>query len=415
MAIYKPLWEYISLADYLRPTTPASEIVRSSLASAWQHVHRVSEGDRIHGKSLCAAPPYLLNRAAPVPDLDQAVVALEGSVGSWNYANGAEPYVKVVVGPPGSDIDFLVTKLARRKGWQTLGPPTPAEILSGGETWLKNVEADPLTPLVILRLGKCYLRHQEGLTLISRLIDWLQSTKRRCLITCDSWAWAFLVSALNIDAVLPIPLTLAPIDGARLQFWLPTLARTNGDQFVFRDAENGQLIFPPVDRYDDRIRQNTKQGHMESYGEWAAVSNYAKQLAAYGRGLPKVVWTLWRECLQVVPESRKRIERELFDADDWYTVWVRPWSQLDLPRMPVAAGTSESILLHTLLLHGGASAELLELLLPLSHSQVRHALHMLMGAGLVENRSGRSWQVSTIGYPVVRQHMENEGFLVDGF
>ena len=112
--------------------------------------------------------------------------------------------------------------------------------MAGGDAWLDNIKGDALAPVVLPKLGSCYLRHHDGLALIGRLLDWLASTRRRCLMACDSWAWAYLVNALQIDTMLPTPLTLAPLDGRRLQFWLPTLARTNGGRFVFRDAGNGE-------------------------------------------------------------------------------------------------------------------------------------------------------------------------------
>jgi DNA-binding transcriptional ArsR family regulator len=86
-----------------------------------------------------------------------------------------------------------------------------------------------------------------------------------------------------------------------------------------------------------------------------------------------------------------------------------------LPSLPRSAGTAESIILQTLLLHGGATAELLELLLPLSHNQVRHALHQLMEANLVELKADGRWRVTLLGYPAVWQFIENEGYLVDAF
>ena len=152
---------------------------------------------------------------------------------------------------------------------------------------------------------------------------------------------------------------------------------------------------------------------MEAFGEWAGAGNLVKQLAAYSRGLPQVAWTLWRECLQVAPEAKKEIERKMNKADDWHTVWVKPWSQLLLPSVPQSAGTTESIILHTLLLHDGVTAGLLELLLPYSHSQVRQVLHQLMEVDLVEITADKRWRVTLLGYPTVRNFMENEGYLVD--
>lgn len=415
MAIYKAIWDYIPLAQYSKPNAPPGEVVRGRLTSAWRILRPNSQQANFDQRTLCAAPPYLLDRAAPVPDLEQMVVALEGALQDWCFTRDSKKSVKVIVGPPGSNVDQAAAALGCRNGWPRLGAPTPTEILAGGKAWLENIKGDELVPLVIPKLGKCFLRHQDGLALISRLLDWLESTRRRCLIACDSWAWAYLVKAMHIDAILPMPLTLAPIDGIRLQFWLTTLARSNGGHFVFRDASNGQPVFLTASNYDDLIRRNAKRGQMESFGDWVGAGNLIKQLAAYSRGLPLVAWTWWRECLQVAPDTIREIERKIAQADDCYTVWVKPWSELHLPSLPRSAGTTESIVLQTLLLHGGATADLLELLLPLSHNQVRHALHELMEVNLVEIKTDNRWQVTLLGYPAVWQFMDNEGYLVDGF
>lgn len=415
MAIYKAIWEYIPLTQYSKPNAPTGEVVRGGLASAWRILRPNSRQANFDQDTLCAAPPYLLDRAAPAPDLEQMVIALEGALQDWIFTRDSKKSVKVIVGPPGSNVDQAVAALACRNGWPRLGAPTQTEILAGGNAWLANIKGDELVPLAIPKLGNCYLRHQDGLTLISRLLDWLESTRRRCLIACDSWAWAYLASAMHIDAMLPTPLTLAPIDGTRLQFWLPALARSNGGHFVFRDTSNGQPIFRTESNYDDLIRNNAKPGQMESFGEWVGAGNLIKQLAAYSRGLPLVAWRWWRECLEVAPDAKRVIEQKVARVDDCYTVWVKPWSQLHLPLVPRSAGTTEAIILQTLLLHGGATAELLELLLPLSHNQVRHALHELMEANLVEIKADDRWQVTLLGYPAVRQFTENEGYLVDGF
>jgi hypothetical protein len=415
LAVYKAIWEYISLSHYSKPSAPAGEVVRGRL-TAFRRLLRPPTRQAGHDSGhLSAAPPYLLNRAAPVPDLEQMVIALEGALHNWFFTRDPKRSVKVVIGPPGSNVDRTVAALGRRKGWPIVGPPTPAEILAGGDAWLDNIKGDALAPVVIPKLGSCYLRHHDGLALIGRLLDWLASTRRRCLMACDSWAWAYLVKALQIDAMLPTPLTLAPLDGNRLQFWLPTLARTNGGRFVFRDAGNGEAIFMVVSDYADPISRNATPGKMEAFGERAGAGALIRQLAAYSRGLPEVAWTWWRECLQVTPKAKKEIERTMGPSDGCYTVWVKPWSQVPLPATPHSAGTTESLILHTLLLHDGAPAELLELLLPLSHSQIRRALHQLQEANLVKLTADDHWRITLLGYPAVRGFIENEGYLVDAF
>jgi hypothetical protein len=166
---------------------------------------------------------------------------------------------------------------------------------------------------------------------------------------------------------------------------------------------------------DALIRRNTRPGQMEAFGEWAGVGTQIKQLAAYSRGLPGIAWRWWRECLQVSPESNNEFMQKVRNGDEWYTVWVKPWSSMSLPAMPLAAGATESIVLHTLLLHGAATAGLLEVLLPYSHNEIRYALHQLAAAQLIKITANETWRVTFFGYPAVRQHMEDEGYLVDAF
>ena len=83
--------------------------------------------------------------------------------------------------------------------------------------------------------------------------------------------------------------------------------------------------------------------------------------------------------------------------------------------MPSSAGTIESMVLHTLLLHGGAPANLLEALLPYDRIDIRWALSQLLESKLVKKAAGDIWHVTLLGYPAVRQHMEDEGYLVDPF
>jgi hypothetical protein len=295
-----------------------------------------------------------------------------------------------------------------------VGSPSPTQILEGGSAWLAKVTEDNLLPLVIPRLGKCFIRHQEGLVLISRLLEWLQSTRRRCLIACDSWAWAYLVKALQIDVMLPTPMTLSPFDGSHCQFWLPSLAsRIHKGRFFFRDISTGQPLFPMAERYFHDMEHLDNQEAV--YGDWVGVSYFIRHIAAYGRGLPDVIWEIWRQCLQVsrdLPLNQAALEKQA--KDKGYTVWVQSWSQLKLPVVPTPIGTDECFILHTLLLHGGMTAELLAALLPLSYNQVRRILHFFWDAELLE-QVAETWRVRLFAYPAVRQFLAHEGYLVDQF
>jgi len=415
MQVYKPLWEFVPLNQYRKPIAPKREKVRNGISSFWKQFHPEMYAARLNKRKLGSIPPFLLNRAAPSPDLEQIINALGTALKGWFTNQESQGEIKVVVGAPGSYLDEVVTNLARQNGWRIIGMPSTQEILSGGDKWLENFTKGEMKPLVIPRLGKCFLRHQEGLQLLSRLLDWLQLTKRRCLLACDSWAWAYLSKVIQIDVVLPLPLSLAPLDGARLQFWLPTLSSRDNGRFEFRNVLNGQTLFPTLDNFADEIQNNARPGHMEWYGDWVGVSHYFKQLAAYSRGLPQVVWHLWRQSLQMMHDENTQITAKGSKGSKRYTVWVQPWAKLELPIIPRNAQTEEAMVLHTLLLHGGAPFNLIEFLLPLSYDQVRRILHNLLVHGFVETRAGGVWQIPLLAYPAVRQFMKDEGFMVDEF
>jgi hypothetical protein len=414
MEQYKPLWEYIPVDQYKSPSAPAREVVRNGIVSFWERLHPASGLRTMSSQMLRSIPFYLLDRAAPIPDSACMVVALQMALRGWQNGREPEQNVQVVVGAPGSGLEQTVTELAKQQGWQLMGPPEPEQILAGGHAWLDKAKDNGLVPLVIPRLGKCFLRHQEGLILMSRLLDWLQTTKRRCLIACDSWAWTYLMKSLQIDVMLPKPLALAPFDGARLQFWLPALSQQiHKGRFIFRDTENGRRIFPMFDLYDAALNGGSAQ--KERYGDWVGVSYLLRQLAAHSRGLPGVVWELWRRCLQIGTDvNLDKLVQEQAATDKRYTFWVRPWAHLKLPQVPGEVGTDESLVLHAILLHGGASAPLLGSLLPLSDNEVRRILHACWEWGLVEKKCSQ-WHVTLLAYPNVRNFLAMEGYLVDKF
>lgn len=411
--LYKPLWEYVSITEYHRPVSLVHETVRHNWQTWLSHLQ-----PRLFGKNqYFAMPPYLLNRAAPAPDSDQILTALKVALQGWELAKDSEQLVQVLVGPPGSGVEQATLALAKQNGWQMMGAPSARQILAGGDAWLDKITRPSLVPLVIPRLGKCFLRHQEGLELLSRLLDWLQTTKRRCLIVCDSWAWAYLKKTLQIDVMLPTPLVLAPFDGAKVQFWLPFLAnRIHNGRFLFRQVEDGQLMFPLAETYSKAVAHYRSPGQIERYGDWVLVHHFFRQLASYGRGLPGVIWQLWRHSLEIDLEGKpSSLKSEgILDDDKRYTVWVQPWSRLQLPTVPGGLGTEESLVLHMILLHGGASAALIADLTPHSHNEVRRILQIFWQANLLEKDEDQ-WQVSLLAYPAVRGYLANEGYLVDEF
>lgn len=414
--VFRPLWEFVPADAFAAPPAPAREIVRKRVDWFRQRLQDVTPAELARKRELRAIPTHLLNWAAPPPSATQGSLALEAALESWMSTRRPSLPVQVVIGAPGSGVEQVVVDLARRMQWKLIPPPSYDEILDGGREWLGQFSEADDVPLVLPRLGKCYLRHQEGLELMDRLLDWLAVTKRRCLIACDSWAWSFLQRAVQVDAMLPSTWTLAPFHAERLQFWLPLLARrTYKGAFIFRHVADGELAFPMVEREELDASNLPAVYERDRYAEWLNVSYFLKQLASNGRGVPGIAWALWRQSLQI--EASTRIDPDFLaqaSRDQGYTVWVLPWSQVKLPFIPGWADAPELFVLHALLLHSGMTAEWLDQVLPYSDNQVRQIMYRLRSAGLVNMTNG-IWRVTLLGYPAVRRFLASEGYLVDHF
>ncbi len=414
--VFRPLWEFIPTNDYIVPAAPPREAVRKRLNWFRHRLQTVSPAELARKRDLRAIPQHLLNWAAPPPSPTQGMLGLELYLNEWMQSRRPQFPVQVVIGPPGSGAEQIVADLARRKQWKLIRPPSYEQILAGGDQWLAQFNEKEETPLVLPQLGKCYLRHQEGLELMDRLLDNLAITRRRVLIACDSWAWAFLRKAVQVDAMLPVATSLAAFHAERLQFWLPLLARrTYQGAFIFRQVSDGELMFPMVEREELQSSNLPDAYDQERYAEWLNVNYFLKQLATHSRGVPGVAWALWRQCLKI--EVDTQINPNFLaqaSRDKGYTVWVLPWAQVKFPFVPGWAGTEDLFVLHALLLHGGMTAEWLDAVLPYSDNQVRQIMHRLRHAGLVNVNQG-VWRVTLLGYPAVRRFLVSEGYLTDRF
>jgi hypothetical protein len=139
------------------------------------------------------------------------------------------------------------------------------------------------------------------------------------------------------------------------------------------------------------------------------MSDFLDRMAAYGRGIPGVAWALWHCTLRF---ARMENEEGVEGIRKGSTIWLKPWQELALPGVPQQNHDELAFVLHTLLLHNGAAAELLTELLPNMGRQILPALQDLQAAGVVEQQQ-RVWRVTALGYPAVRAFLKDEGYLVD--
>jgi hypothetical protein len=128
-----------------------------------------------------------------------------------------------------------------------------------------------------------------------------------------------------------------------------------------------------------------------------------------------VAWAIWRQCLHIgTDEDAEEAAQEAAARDRGRTLWIRPWQEVLLPELPRGTDTAELLLLHTLLLHDGLPADLLDALLPFSSGDIRQRLYRLRSGGLVKEEEGL-WRVTLLGYPAVRTALSDEDNLVDAF
>lgn len=403
------LWQFIPLSKYERLTEPKSEIARKGLKAIQDWILRnkqATEPVNIHAE-LRSAPQQLLDTVAPPPDWEDESKALHDAVIPWINAENQEYVAQVIIGAPGSGLRQTLEKLSLSHDWDFIDPPTSAEILNGGNDWLARIKDRQNPVLVLPELERCYLRHAAGLTLIRNFMDFIWEKRHRYVIGCNSWAWAYLNKALMIDSQFENPLVLKAFDGLRLEHWFRSIAQLTCKHIVvFRQSDNGKAILTARQADEHKTTDIEPTRDRDS-------SDFLKIIAARSHGIPLVAWAIWRNCLQISEEENIEDEaQKAAERDKGLTIWVRPWSQTELPAIPYDISQTDVFLLHAALLHGGITEELISLLLSIEHATTIKSIQRLLKAGLIKEESGL-WRVTLSGYPAVRNYLAAEDYLVD--
>jgi hypothetical protein len=396
-------WGFINLNQYQVPWEPTRQAVREGILGIVDRLKgaRSSAQSPTVDINLEYVPGDLLDQAAPAPDWAEGVPALHQALQDWWQERSGR--VQILVGAPYSGTAEIAVQWAATFGGQVLPDPRLDQITSGGPKWLEQMDQSPDGVWIIPHLERLYLRHSQGFGLLRAFIDQISSLPGRFLLVCDSWAWAFLNKALHLEALFPPPLVLAAFDQERLGLWFRGLAAQRTEKsFIFRQADNGNLVV-----HLDKVAQ-------EKHGE-KEITDFLQRLAAFSRGNPGVAYTIWRYSLRLAQDED--IEQKFQKAGPHdilhETVWVEPWSQLNLPALPSLDRQDRNLfVLHTLLLHDGLPGQLLSQVLPFPESQTKGSLQSLRVAGVVALDQDR-WRVTAAAYPAVRKFLLGEGYLVD--
>ncbi len=444
----------VPLADYRSPGMPAEHVVRAM----WRRIKGrfgSAEPDPVRADNrLQPTTLKVLDEVVGPPACGPLLDDFDAAVRAWvDEPTGS--FHCVVVLPPCDSTD-LIGIWAQSRGHAVLCAPDRSQghaltVLSGHRTEKAQAAqaekggsggagSDCLTPghpsslLVIPRLESWFLRQRNGLLAVRALLAELQQSDRRCLIGCNSWAWAFLVRAAGAALVLPSPRTFVAFDAMRLQAWFSELAageKSAQERIVFRLAHSGADVLA-----------TKKDGGL--------ACNYLEELAARSNGIPWVAWHLWRNALRtgidavetekasghahaktsgkepdgqaapsgaapgsgadaqatVGPEGKARAVSapDKGIAAGERTFWV---TNVPDPELPRHQDDNALLVLHALLIHGALdTAELLSVLPDATAAEVLPALLRL---GFLE-KQGNRLAVKPAAYPAVRRALLADGF-----
>ena len=383
----------IALSDYQAPTMPTEHVMRRLWKRVKSHIQSLRQSKSVsESESVLLARKFepatlkALDKVAGPPAYGPLLDEFDDALAEWRAdPAGLRHYLAVL---PPCDSNDVIAAWAQSRGHATLDAPPRHRLHEAQPIRFPEAEDDAL--LVIPRLEHWFLRHRNGLASVRALFAELAESRRRCLIGCNSWAWAFLVKSAGAELVLPRPMCFAPFDTLRLQQWFSELAaQETGGPVVFRLAGSGADVL-----------QKKDDGHLNN--------SYLEQLASRSHGIPWVAWHQWRQSLRTsldTDESPPGITK-----NDGRTLWITDDEDTALPlELPLPVDEQENglLMLHALLLHGALSAAELAAVLPAPVET--GVIAALLRAGFIQ-KQGILLAPQADAYPAMRSALKAAGF-----
>ena len=203
-----PLWQWIPLSEYQRPTPPIQHHVGRLW---WQGATPAETGARAAAAHQRAAVHHTIE--------EELADSLEQHLAAW--CADPQPALRLVVLPPHLGVENVMRRVATSVHWRVLEPPSLGDILTGGEAWRGRLTEVGDAPVVVPALHRMFLRHADGLDRLRELVVIVRRRCLRVLVGCESWGWLYLRKVLHLGAVFGEPLTLHAFDADRLAKWLP--------------------------------------------------------------------------------------------------------------------------------------------------------------------------------------------------
>ena len=344
---------------------------------------------RVAGDEALTQPPLAFLR-------DELGAFLE----PWLAQDDPDDRLRLIVLPP-CDHSDLLGEWARASGHDTVEEPTRSLLDHSLEIDFSFISADERSDVVVIpQLERWFLRSDGGLDVVSRLLEKLDASNRKCVVGCNSWAWRYLSAVVSATSVLPPGITFEAIDGATLRAWFQQIEPRQN----IRLAANGAQLLS--DQEQDKPR----------------VDNYFQELAAHSLGIPWVAWYAWRRSFrsrtdieedpggQADSDSEQGVQEGLPQAsgsNEPATIWLAELSKLRLPN-PISI--RHLFVLQALLIHGSLTDDEINAVCPdENHTGAAIALRR---ANVIERVNGRL-RCSAVAFPMVRAALADAGFPLD--
>ncbi len=381
------------LGEYDPPGMAAPDSLRLKVARFLALFSKSRERAFIGDDQLRKATIDVLDNIVAPPACGPVIADLQDDVAAW-LVDPAAPHIRVIVMPPCEE-NGIIDICSRGSDCEVLRPPPSPELVSPVETPLPSLEGDGL--LVIPRLEDWFLRNRTGLIILRRLLAALHASDRRCLIGCNSWAWSFLVKAVEVDMVLPDPVTFQPFDAARLKHWFADLSGAEGTSALrFKYSATGTDVFC-ADEDPDNPGADDHGG-----------KDYFRQLAAHSLGIPWIAWHMWRRSLWSERDLIMGETPGMNNAEPaMETLWVGALDELILPgEHPQTA----LLVMHALLIHGSMTVDDIRATVPIVGES--NLVPSLLASGFLERNADRI-SIRAAAYPAIRTSLANAGFPLD--
>ena len=224
----------VALRDYSTPAMPTEHAIRRY----WRLLRRHFQSDSNEAMSAAArlepATRKLLDSVAAPPAYGALKDELQAAVDAWHAeVPPGGTWLRAVVLAPCEQGD-LVGSWAEEQGHQVVRPPRREHLaLSTPLFEWQSLRGEGL--LVVPQLERWFLRQRDGLATVRGLIEALSQLERPCLVSCNSWAWAYLKKAAGAGLVLPSAVTFQGLRAKQLNEWFSSLAQ--------REAQAGATIW----------------------------------------------------------------------------------------------------------------------------------------------------------------------------